>query len=55
MELRKDVPTIQQQPIHQQMEAKLSADEIKRLADFFSILIQIDRREKVTNAYEKST
>jgi len=31
----------------------LPADELKRLTDFFSLLIQIDRRVNVTKTYAK--
>lgn len=31
----------------------LPADELKRLTDLFSLLIQIDRRENVTKKYAK--
>jgi len=33
----------------------LTAEEKKRFIDFFSILIEIDRRENITKAYDKST
>lgn len=29
--------------------------EKKRLVDFFALLIEIDRRENVTNTYDKTT
>jgi len=31
----------------------LTAEEKKRLVDFFSVLIEIDRRENVTKTYDK--
>jgi len=31
----------------------LTLEEKKRLADFFAVLIEIDRRENVTKTYEK--
>lgn len=33
----------------------LTAEEKKRLADFFSILIDIDRRTNITKTYDKPT
>ena len=54
MEMSKEAklaPLEQLQPIQGRGS---SDDELKRLTDFFSILIQIDRREKVTNTYAKS-
>jgi len=31
----------------------LTAEEKKRLVDFFTVLIEIDRRENVTKTYDK--
>jgi len=31
----------------------LTPEEKKRLADFFAVLIEIDRRENVTKTYDK--
>jgi len=33
----------------------LTAEEKKRLVDFFAVLIEIDRRENVTKTYGKPT
>ena len=33
----------------------LTPEEKKRLTDFFALLIEIDRRENVTKAYDKHT
>jgi len=33
----------------------LTPEEKKRLADFFAVLIEIDRRENVTKFYDKPT
>lgn len=37
----------------QQDKPVYSTEEIKRLADFFAVLIDIDRRENVTKFYDK--
>lgn len=34
-------------------KSELKTDEIKRLSDFFSLLIQIDKRVGVSTNYEK--
>lgn len=38
----------------QKQEEYSSPDVINRLTDFFLILLQIDKREKVTKLYDKS-
>ena len=44
-------PDKQQQPLTQ--GTVLPANELKKLTDFFSLLIQIDRRVNVTKTYAK--
>jgi len=47
---------IQPEPISSQSKSLiLTADEKKRLTDFFSILIEIDRRTNITQTYDKPT
>lgn len=49
METGKVVKQVQAQT--QQVELVLSAEEKKQLADFFAVLIQVDRRVNITGAY----
>lgn len=53
MEISKVIEQKQAQVIPHVQEHRLSSDELKRLTDFFSILIQIDQRTNVTKTYEK--
>lgn len=33
----------------------LPADELKRLTDFFTLLLEIDRKKNITKTYDKQT
>lgn len=46
METSKDKKPIEQNQAQPVNERVLPADELKRLTDFFSILIEIDKRQK---------
>lgn len=53
MEISKVIPIQQNQTQPNKKELVLPTDELKKLTDFFSILIQIDKRVNVTKTYEK--
>jgi hypothetical protein len=46
-------PEPDKQPNPLQQGSGLPANELKKLTDFFSLLIQIDRRVNVTKTYAK--
>jgi hypothetical protein len=45
--------TTQDQINLQQLKESYSSDVVNKLTEFFSILLQIDKREKVTKSYDK--
>jgi len=53
MEKNKVIPDTQNQPSPKRLV--LTTKEKKKLVDFFSILIEIDRRENITGTYAKPT
>ncbi|GEM_PF-1734615 len=53
METSKVTKPAQQEQTQPAQRLTLPADELKRLTDFFSILIQINQRVNVTKTYAK--
>ena len=53
MEISKVIPIEQNQIQPEKEGLVLPADELKKLTDFFFILIQIDKRANITKTYGK--